>query len=153
MSNLNCYCAVVCRFDSFFGWLRVTQHCACSKWLPARRWWQSTGNLQSTASCSPKTEPKVTVICSRKPETKVAKKFKRKSSIPIQFCLSKREPKVTVFCSRKPETKVAKKFKRKSSIPIQFCLSKHDNIEINQCIEMSQDLNTNTCSCLVIFIY
>jgi len=118
MSNLNCYCAEDCRFDSFFGRFKATQHCACNKWLPACRWLQSTVNLQSIVTCSPKTEPKVTVICSRKTEAKVAKKFKRKSSIPFQFCLSK-----------------------------------NDNIQIHQCIEMLQDLNTNTCSCLVIFMH
>ena len=118
MGNLNCYRAEDCRFDSFFGWLRATQHCACNKWLPTCRWLQSTVNLQSTVTCSPKTEPKVTVICSRKTEAKVVKKFKRKWSIPIHFCLSK-----------------------------------NDNIQIHQFIEMSQDLNPNTCSCLVIFMY
>ena len=44
---LNCYYAEDHRFDSFFGWLRVTQHCACNKWLPACRWLQSSVNLQS----------------------------------------------------------------------------------------------------------
>ena len=42
-----------------------------------------------TVTCSPKTEPKVRVIYTPKTETKVAKKFKRKSSISNQFCLSK----------------------------------------------------------------
>ena len=65
----------------------------------------------------------------------------------------KTESKVTVICSCKTEAKVAKKFKRKHSIPIQFCLSKNNNIQIHQCIEMLQDLNTNTCSCLVRFMH
>ena len=43
--------------------------------------------------------------------------------------------------------------KTKQSIPIQFCFSKNENIQFHQCIEMLQDLNTNTCSCLVIFMY
>jgi len=47
MSNLHCYCSEDCRFDSFFGWLRATQHCAWNKWLPMCRWLQSTVNLQS----------------------------------------------------------------------------------------------------------
>ena len=42
---------------------------------------------------------------------------------------------------------------KKIIIPIQICLSKNDNIQIHQCIEMSQDWNTNKCSCLVIFMY
>jgi len=44
-----------------------------------------------TVTCSPKTEAKVTVICSTKIEPKVAKKFKRKLSIPIQIYLSKND--------------------------------------------------------------
>ena len=49
MSNLNCYYAEDCQFDSFFGWLRATQHCACNKCrlLPTCRLLQSTVNLQS----------------------------------------------------------------------------------------------------------
>jgi len=43
-----------------------------------------------TVTCSPKTEPKVTVIYSPKIDPKLAK-FKRKSSIPIQICLSKND--------------------------------------------------------------
>jgi len=45
--------------------------------------------------------------------------------------------------------------KRISSIPIQIWLSKNDNIQTNQYIGMSQDLNPkpSTCSSLVIFIY
>jgi len=42
-------------------------------------------------TCSPKTEPKVTVICSPKTKLKVVKKFKRKWSLPIQICLSKKD--------------------------------------------------------------
>jgi len=44
-----------------------------------------------TVTCSPNTEPKATVIRSPKTETKVAKKFKRYSSIPNQFCLNKND--------------------------------------------------------------
>jgi len=47
LSNVNYYYAEDCRFDSFFGWLRATQHCACNKWLQMCRWLQSTVNLQS----------------------------------------------------------------------------------------------------------
>jgi len=47
MPNLNWYHAEACRFDSFCGWLRATQHCAYNKWLPTCRWLQSTINLQS----------------------------------------------------------------------------------------------------------
>jgi len=47
MSNLNRYYAEDCRFDSVFGWLRSTQHCACNKWLPTFRYLQSSVNLQS----------------------------------------------------------------------------------------------------------
>ena len=44
MYNLNCHCAEDRRFDSFFGWLRATQQCACNKWLAA-----SQGLKQFTA--------------------------------------------------------------------------------------------------------
>ena len=81
-SKNNRYYTVDRRFDSFFGWLRATHDCACNKWLPTCWWLQSSVNLQSqnwTESCSnsPKTEPKVTVTCSPKTESKIAK-FKRK---------------------------------------------------------------------------
>ena len=36
---------------------------------------------------------------------------------------------------------------------MEFSSSKNDNIQIHQYIEMSQDLNANTCSCPVIFMY
>jgi len=113
MCNLNCYHVQDHRFDSFFGWLRATQQCDYSRWLPMCWWLQSTVNMKSydygpTVTCRPKTEPKVTVTCSPKTDPKVAKKIKTKSSIPIPTCLSK-----------------------------------NDNIQIHQYIEMSQDLNPN----------
>jgi len=77
MRNLNCCYAEDCRFDSFFGWLRTTQHCKNGS--------QRVVGCNPVLSCSP------TVTCSPKSETKVAKKFKRKSSIPNQFCLNKND--------------------------------------------------------------
>jgi len=60
------------------------------------RWLQSTVDYwmltcSPTATCSPKTEPKVIVICSAKTESKVVKNFKGKQSIPIKICLSKND--------------------------------------------------------------
>jgi len=65
--------------------------------VPATNGSQRVGGCNPVLTCiptvtrSPKTEPKVTVICNPKIELKVAKKFKRKSSIPIQICLSKND--------------------------------------------------------------
>jgi len=72
MCNLNCYCGENRRFGSFFGWLRATQQCACNKSA------QHVGGCNPLLTRSPKTERKVTVICSPKTEPKVAKKFERK---------------------------------------------------------------------------
>ena len=44
-----------------------------------------------SVTCSPKTEPKVTVMCCLKTERKGAKNFKRMKSIPIQTCFSKND--------------------------------------------------------------
>jgi len=54
MSNLNYYYAEDCRFDSFFGWLRATQHCVCNKWLPTCLRLQSSVNLQSYSNLQSK---------------------------------------------------------------------------------------------------
>jgi len=59
--------------------------------VPATNGSQRVGGCNPVFPRSPKTEPKVTVICSPKTEMKVAKKFKRKSSIPNQFCLNKND--------------------------------------------------------------
>jgi len=50
MSHLNCCYAEDCRFDSFFGWIRSTQHCVCNKWLPTCGWLQSSVSLQSCSN-------------------------------------------------------------------------------------------------------
>ena len=50
MSNINCYYAENCRFDSFFDWFRATQHCACNKWLPTCQCLKSSVNLQSCSN-------------------------------------------------------------------------------------------------------
>jgi len=52
MCNRNCYHAEDHRFNGFFGWLRVTQHCACRKWLPTCWWLQFTVNLRSCSNLS-----------------------------------------------------------------------------------------------------
>ena len=59
--------------------------------VPATNVSQRVGGCNPVLTCSPKTEPKVTVIWGPKTEAKVAKKFKRKSSIPNQFCLNKND--------------------------------------------------------------
>jgi len=46
---------------------------------------QRVGGYNPVLTCSP------TVTCSPKTETKVVKKFKRKTSIPNQFCLNKND--------------------------------------------------------------
>jgi len=47
------------------------------------------GGCNPLLTCSPKSEPKFTVTCSTKTESKVQKKFGRNSSIPMEICLSK----------------------------------------------------------------
>jgi len=51
--------------------------------VPTTKGSQRVRGYNPLLACSP------TVTCSPKTEPKVAKKFKRKSSIPIQICLSK----------------------------------------------------------------
>jgi len=79
MSNLNCYYAEDCRFDTFLGWLRATQHCACNKWLPTCRWLQSIVNLQSYSNLQSQNR------------TESCEEFQKKKSITIQICLSKND--------------------------------------------------------------
>jgi len=49
----------------------------------------ATNGSQNVVGCKPVLTCSTTVACSPKTEPKVAKKFKRKSSIPNKFCLNK----------------------------------------------------------------
>jgi len=51
----------------------------------------ATNGSQRVGGCNPVLTCGPTVTCSPKTEAKVAKKFKRKSSIPNQFCLNKND--------------------------------------------------------------
>jgi len=85
MSNLNCYCAEDCRSTlSLVGSGRRSI-------VPETNGSQRVGGCNPLLTCSPKPVPELTVICSPSAEPKVAKNFKRKSSIPIQICFSKND--------------------------------------------------------------
>jgi len=80
MCNLNCYYAGDRKFDSsVVGSGRRSI-------VPG-----TNGSSQRVGGCNPLLTCSLKVTCSRKTEQKVAKKFWRKSSTPIQICLSKND--------------------------------------------------------------
>jgi len=170
MCKHNCYYGEDRRLGSCFGWLRATQHCAQSRrhggalvglapqietWNTMYQW-----SFCQIMECQVPPRKRKAPLSGGGSDCACHKWLPTcrwlQFSVNLQsynHLLSRNWTESYRNLQSHDWTKSCKEVRKEIIIPIQMCLSKSDNIQIDQYIQMSQDLNPSACSCLFIFIY